>query len=373
MNNIFSCPNCGEEIELSKALSHQINEQIKSESESKLKEKLSRELELKIKDKENELQELKDQNKHLMDQLLELNKSIRGLKDKDDKRELELQKELAKVGEEAKLEALRQSSEEHRLKDMEKEKKITDLVKEMEILKQKAQQGSQQTQGEALELDIQKELETNFPQDEIAEVKKGVRGADIIQTVKTPMGFRAGAIVWEIKKTKNWEQKWIDKIKEDQRLSKAELAVIITQTMPKDATKGIFNISKIWVCDYQRFIVLATLLRNQLLEVAKQKAIMSKSDDISTELYEYITSHDFSHQLEAIIETYLGLQEQITKERMAFEKQWSQREVQLNKMYKSLFNIYGGIAEIAGQGMPQIKGIDLDRLGSGDSADKISL
>lgn len=135
--------------------------------------------------------------------------------------------------------------------------------------------------------------------------------------------------------------------------------------MPKDSAKGIFNISKIWVCDYQRFIVLAALLRNQLLEVAKQKAIMSKSDDISAELYEYITSHDFSHQLEAIIETYLGLQEQITKERMAFEKQWSQREAQLNKMYKSLFNIYGGIAGIAGQGMPQIKGIDLDRLGSG--------
>ena len=365
MNNIFSCPNCGEEIELSKALSHQINEQIKTESELKLKEKINREMELKIKDKENEMQELKEQNQQLMDQLLELNKSIRQLKSNDDKRELEMQKELENVHEKAKLEALHQSSEEHRIMDMEKEKKITDLVKEMEILKQKAQQGSQQTQGEVLELDIQKELENNFPQDEIVEVKKGVRGADIIQIVKTPLGFRAGAIVWEIKKTKNWEQKWVDKLKEDQRTSKTEIAVIITQAMPKDTKKGIVNISKIWVCDYQRFIILATLLRNQLLEVAKQKAIISQSADISTELFEYITSHDFSHQLEAIIETYLGLQEQITKERMAFEKQWSQREAQLNKMYKSLFNIYGGISGIAGQGMPQIKGIDLDRIESG--------
>lgn len=366
MDSLLRCPSCGEEIELSKALSHQINEQLKIESELKFKEKLTKEMEFKIKDKENEMLELKDNNKQLMTQLLELNRTIRELKNKDDKRELELQKELARVAQNAKIEAHRQSSEEYRLKDLEKEKKISDLVKEMEILKQKAQQGSQQSQGEVLELDFERELKENFPRDEIVEVKKGIRGADVIHIVKTPMGKTAGKIIWEIKRTKNWEDKWIDKLKSDQRDEKAEIASILSQSLPKESKKEIEYINKVWVATYAHRIGLANLLREQLLAVAKQKAMANKTADDAQTLFDYMTSNEFSQQMEAVIETYLGLNDQITKEKMAFEKQWKQREMQLNKMYRSILQIAGSIAGIAGQSMPQIKGIDLGQLESGE-------
>lgn len=366
MINTVICPNCKKEIEISEALTHQIGERVKVETEAKLRQKIAGEMELKIKDKENETEELKAQNKKLGEQILELTKAIREATRKNEERELETQKRLLEVGEKAKAEAMKNLDEKHRLKELENQKVINDLKKSLEETRRKVEQGSQQTQGEALELNLEQELRSLFPGDEISEVKKGVRGADMIQIVKTPMGNYAGTIIWESKQTKNWEEKWIEKLRQDQRSAKAEVAALVSIAMPKGVTIPIKNISKVWVCTYQSFTALASLLRDQLLAVAKQKAISSQGADNAQVMMDYITSHDFIQQFEAIIEVYLGLQEQIVKEKIAFEKQWKAREMQIQKMYRSVGSMYGGITGIAGGSIPQIKGLEIGSLESGE-------
>lgn len=355
MKNTIKCPKCKTEIEITDALSSEIQE----ETELKLRKKIENEIELKLKDKENEIGELQSKNKLRDNELLELNKKVRELKEKEASQELEIQKQIFAEKEKAKIEALKIADEEHRLKDLENQKQNAELKKQINEMKRKMEQGSQQTQGEVLELDIETSLKNQFPADQIEEVKKGVRGADVLQIVKTPMGNTAGKILWEIKRTKNWEEKWIDKLKTDQRTEKAEIAALVTEMMPKNIQKEIINIEKVWVCLPKHFLHMASLLREQLLAVAKQKAISAQSENAGQELFSYITSHQFTQQMEAMIESYLGLQEQIIKEKMAFEKQWKHREIQLEKMYKSLFNIYGGITGVTGNALPQIKGLDL--------------
>ncbi|TSC93226.1 MAG: hypothetical protein CEN89_236 [Candidatus Berkelbacteria bacterium Licking1014_7] len=363
MINTIKCPYCQKEIELSEALTDQIREEQKQEIEKnfeqKLREKILAEQELKIKDKENEAEELKKRNRELGNQLLELNKSLRLLREKDEERELKSQKQIFDEIEKAKENLAQKINEENRLKNLEKDKQIADLKKVAEELKRKAEQGSEQAQGEILELDLENSLRNVFPQDEILEVKKGVRGADLVQLVKTPMGNIAGKIIWENKRTKNWENKWIDKLRSDQRVEKARFAGLVSMVLPKDAPKEIIPINKVWVTTPKYFIALATFLRNILLEGAKQKAISAQSASTAEELYEYLNSHEFTQQMEAIAESYFGMQEQIIKEKVAFETQWKRREVQLNKMFKSLFNIYGGITGIAGPNFPQIKGLEM--------------
>lgn len=369
MINTITCPHCKQEIEMSEALTHEIGEQVKVKTEAQLRKKITGELELTIKDKENEAKEARQRAEQLMAQILELNTSMRTMKTRDEQREVELQKKLADAHESAKQEALKQADADHRLKDLEKEKVISDLKKSLDEAKRKVEQGSMQTQGEVLELDWEAELRAAFPGDSINPVGKGIRGADVEHTVKTPMGKTAGVIMWENKRTKHWEDKWIDKLKTDQRARKADVAALITEALPVGSTKEICNIAKVWVTTYAHAIPLAHLLRDQLLAVAKQKAIAGSSNDDATQLYEYMTSHAFTHQIEAIIEVYLGLQEQILKERAAFEKQWAQREMQTTKLYKSLFSMYGGLTGIMGQSMPQIKGLEMSELGAGDMPD----
>lgn len=365
MQNNITCPNCQQEIELTQALTHQLGEQIKIDTEKELRTKIASELELKIKDSQNESEELKKQNRELGLQILELSKSIRELTRINEQREIDTQKQILEAQQKTKNEIQKLESEKHQLKELENQKIINDLKISLDEMKRKAEQGSQQTQGEALELNLEKELKMLFPNDEINEVKKGIRGADFIQIVKTPMGNYAGTIIWESKHTKNWEDKWIEKLRQDQRTAKAEIAALISISMPKNISKPIINISKVWVCTHQSFGALAGLLRDQLLAVAKQKAISNQSADAATSLFDYITSHDFTQQIEAIIEVYLSLQAQISKEKIAFEKQWKQREMQIQKMYKSLGSIYGGITGIAGNSIPQIKGLEFGQLDDG--------
>ena len=363
MNNTIKCPYCKKTIEITSALSHEIDEKTKLNLENKIKTKFKEEYNLKLKDKENETGELIERNKELSNQQLELNRLIRSLKENDEKRALEMEKLIGIEKDKAKLDAIKKASEEYRHKEMEKDKTINDLKKLLDDARRKSEQGSQQTQGEILELDLENELRNAFRNDDIIEVKKGTKGADIVQVVKTPLGNSTGKIIWELKRTKRFDQNFIDKLKSDQRTEKAELAVLITTMMPKDCQKDIISVNNVWIATPKHTISLANILRQQLLAVAKQKAISSKTQTDAQILFDYMTSSEFSHQLEAIIETYLSLQNQINKEKMAFEKQWKQREKELEKMYKSLFGIYGSLIGIAGNSLPQIKGIEMLDIG----------
>jgi hypothetical protein len=256
--------------------------------------------------------------------------------------------------------------EEHRLKDLEKDKIISDLRNALDNARRKASQGSQQLQGEILELDIETTLKESFPTDEIEPVGKGVRGADIRQIVKSPKGFVCGVILWETKRTKAWSDAWVNKLKGDLRAEKANIPVIISLVLPDEAKEGFGLKDGVWIVGFNLILPIASILRRNLLDLGFQKAVSSHKSDKAGYLYEYITSHEFRQQVEAIVEVYKEMDDEIKKERAVFEKVWKRREGQMQRLITSTANVVGSIQGKVGSSALQIKGLELDELESGE-------
>ncbi len=380
LQNTITCPQCGKTVEITEALKRQIEDKILSSVHAQHREELEEmkkkvilqvkaevaaEMELKLKDSLNEGEEVKKQNKTLRDQLLDMNKLFREMKVKDEERELTMQKSLQSEIEKIKETLSKQYYDQQRLKDLEKDKKIADMEKLVEELKRKAEQGSMQTQGEVLELDLEEQLGREFPHDEIIPVAKGIHGADIKHIVKSPRGMSCGTILWEVKRTKQWSDEWIVKLKSDLRAEKAHIPAIVSQTLPKEAKDGIGLKDGVWVCSYALIMPLAYLLRKNLWDVAYQKAVASNKETKAEQLYAFVTSHEFAQSVEVLVEVYRETIKQIGDERLVFEKRWKQREMQATRLLKSTANLYGGMQTIVGATMPQIKGLEIFELESG--------
>lgn len=374
------CPNCGKPVEISQALKSQVERQVKEEQEVKNKEEIERvkkeaqemaekkakeEFDFKLKDSQNELTEAKEKSEKLQENLLEMTKLIRELKDKDKEREIEMEKRIIEETEKMEEKVAKSIMEKSDLEKAELKKKLEDTQKLLEDAQRKASQKSQQLQGEVLELELEQMLQSSFPGDEIMPIKKGVSGADIQQTVKSPRGTTiCGTILWESKRTKEWSDKWIDKLKEDSRAVNAIFPVIVSITLPKEANCGFGVKDGVWICSHDLVIPLAILLRKNLQDVGYQKVIAANRGEKADILYSYITSNEFIQQVEVIAEIYKEINEQVVKERMAFEKSWKQRESQAKRMMISAANIYGTIQGKVGASMPPVRGLDL--LESGD-------
>jgi len=310
---------------------------------------------------EIEKQQLESDKKEMRNQLTELTQAVREANRAKDNAELDMQKKLSL--EEAKIreEATRLADERQRMNLAAKEKTITDLQKALDDAQRKAAQGSQQLQGEVMELDFETALSDAFRDDDIAPVAKGVKGGDITQTVRSPRGISCGVVLWEIKRTKNWTEGWIPKLKQDLRDSRGNIAVIITEVMPKHIEDDMGQYQGVWVCKPRLAIVLGTLLRKGLLDVGLQKALAENQGGKAEQLFNFVTSHEFIQQVESMVETYGEMSQQISKERVAYEKLWSQREKQAQKLLLSTASIVGSMQGHIGQSaMPRIKGLELD-------------
>ncbi len=365
----LTCPHCGKIVEVSKALDQEFKQKLElaqKEAREKAAYKIRQELELTIKNSEAEAKEEKERNNKLSEQLLELTKQMRALRKESEDQKLEMEKRLAVEEEKIRQETEKKAYEEHRLKDLEKEKVISDLKKSLEEAQRKANQGSQQLQGEVLELDVEYLLKTNFNGDLIEAVGKGVVGADIKHTIKSPRGIPCGVILWELKRTKAWSSSWLSKLKTDLRSEKANIPVIITQTLPDEIKNGLGVIDGVWIVNFELILPLAILLRKNLLDIAYQKAVSLHKGDKAEMLYEYITGHEFRQQVEALVEVYQEMNIQIQKERISFEKSWKAREMQIRKLITSTANVYGSMQGLVGSSMPQVKGLDLFELTSGE-------
>ncbi len=373
MNTVL-CPQCKAPVEISEALKHQIQDQVlaevqnkhkkelenlKKDAEEKATKRIREELEFKLKDSENEIQETRKRNKEQHEQLLALTQTIRDLKQKDEERELAMQKKLDELSQKAKDEAIKSYEQEHRLKDLEKDKKINDMLQTIEELKRKGQQGSQQLQGEVQELDLEEMLRDHFRDDEISAVGKGITGADIRQVVRTKRGNSCGEILIESKRTKAWSDEWVNKLKTDVRAEKASIGVIVTSVLPKDMDQDFGFRDGIYITLYSCFLPFMELLRDKLREVAYQKYVSEQSGEKADVLYDYLTGHEFRQQIEALAEVYQDQLQQITKERAAFERIWKARELQTRKMLMSTANIYGSVQGIVGKSLLQVKSLDL--------------
>lgn len=403
MNDQIICPHCKKSIPLSQALSHEIREKLQKENlleiekekqrlneearkwrtlqeqkmreqeqkkEKEIENRIKRELDFQLKDSKNESEELKKQNRTLQQQQLELNRLIRQLKTDNEKRQLEMEKKLAEEQDKIRNEEKKRIDDEYRLKILEKDKKLSDALKMAEEYKRKLEQGSQQLQGEVLELELENILKTEFPYDEIREVPKGVTGADILQVVKNNFGKVCGKIIWEFKRTKTWSDGWILKLNEDKRVAKADIAVIISQVLP-DGIKNFSIINEVFVGNYNSIVGLTMLLRVSLIKLAAIRSSEVGKQEKKEILWNYFTSIEFQHRFEAIKQAIDQKEEILRKEKDWFRKKWAFEEKSIQLMKDNFLGMHGDLQAIIGRSLPEIKGLDVLPEGKKLGSDKL--
>ena len=281
----------------------------------------------------------------------------------DAKRELELtvqkriQEGLAATRQEAKKEA----EDEQKLKVMEKEQTIAAMQKQIEDLKRRAEQGSQQLQGEVQELELENLLRTKFPFDAIEPVPKGEHGGDVVQRVIGTGGQASGTILWESKRTKGWSDGWLTKLREDQRTAKAEVAVLVSQALPK-GVETFELVDGVWVTHPRATLPVAMILRQSLLEIAMARQASEGQQTKTEMIYQYLTGPRFRQRVEAIVEAFSSMQEDLDKEKKAITKQWAKREEQITRVMQSTVGMYGDLQGIAGKSLQEIEGLEIAAL-----------
>lgn len=308
-----------------------------------------------------ELAEAKEKREAAEKAELALRKDKRKLEEDREKLELEVTRQLDEGRAIIRKEALKQADEENRLKLKEKDLKLEGMMKTIEDLKRKAEQGSQQTQGEALELDLESMLARTFPHDVITPIGKGVRGADVQQSVHDDTGSPCGVILWESKYTKSWSKGWLPKLRDDQREAKADLAVLITEAMPKDLD-SFGRQEGIWITNRTCAVGLAEVLRDSLLAVSQVRRSITNRGDKMDRLYDYLSGPNFRRRLDGILEGYNSQKKTLEKEKKVMLKLWAEREQQLTLALTSTTGLYGDLQGIAREAVPVIEELELKAL-----------
>lgn len=369
---IIACPHCKKAIPLDDVLTHQVEEKIKqeyeklrqqdkekiiAETQKEISKQIQQQFELDLKNSHKSLEEERKRSQELIQQLTETNKLIRDLKRKDEERTLEMEKKLLESEEKIRLDAQKKVEEQQHLKLMEKDKQINDIKKQLEEAQRKAQQGSQQNQGEVLELEFEQQLKKEFPNDKISPVSKGIRGADVIQEVWDRTGVRCGIILWETKNAK-WNSNWIDKLKSDQRGLKAEVAALISEHLPEDITAAAYR-NGVWVTHRSFAIGMAMALRANLIQASFIKRSVQGKDEKKEILWNYLTSTSFTQRMEAILDTFRSMQEDLDREKRSYTKLWAKREMQIKRILENTYGLRGDLEGVMGHALPPMKQMEL--------------
>lgn len=291
---------------------------------------------------------------------------IRKQRELDDaKREMELtiEKRVQESLTITRAQAKKEAEDSLNLKVAEKEQTIASMQRQIEDLKRRAEQGSQQLQGEVQELMLEGLLRERFPRDSIEPVGKGEYGGDVLQRVVGPLGQTCGTILWESKRTKNWTDGWLAKLREDQRAAKAELAIIVSQALPKDV--DTFDlIDGVWVTSYQCIIPVAIALRHTIIELATARTAGEGQQTKMELVYQYFTGPRFRHRIQAVVEKFSDMQDDLNKERKTMTRLWAKREQQIRGVIESTAGMYGDLQGIAGKTLQEIEGLEINLLES---------
>lgn len=409
----ITCPHCHQPIDLDDVITHQLQEQsqrqftaekekLLAEHHAKLKAAQSEAEAVKAKTQEllqqqeqtlkqklwdeakkqaaQQLQASSDKEKQqLLDQLVEQKKRAEQAEDTERKllaqqRQLELERKQLElkverevserlqqekvVAQKLEAEKLALEAEKFAVKERELKKQIDDMKKLAEEAQRKASTVSQQLQGEAQELFLEDLLQRQFPGDEISEVKKGQFGADIIQVVKNRIGHAAGKIVWESKQAERFSDKWLPKLRDDQRQAGGQVAVLITTALPAQI-KTCGQLEGVWVTTPSFVPALATALRQGLLDLDHQKVTHTGQDVKMEMLYQYMSGSEFRQRVEAIVETFRELQNDLDREQRSMHLIWKKREKQILRLATSTAYLYGEIQGVLGSGLQDIQGLQL--------------
>jgi hypothetical protein len=329
------------------------------ELEAKAKAEAEKALEARLQDltdavskKDKDLQQSRELELDLRRKQRELEASVL---DADLKVQRTLAEERAKIREDAEA----RTQESHRLKDLEKDKLIQDLKSALDDMKRKADQGSMEMQGEVLELDFEERLRRMFHLDDIQPVPRGIRGADLVQMVRNPVGSDCGSIIWETKNTKAWSPGWISKLKDDMAETRASLAILVTVALPEGIAR-FGQVDGVWVTDPLSALPLAAALRQQLLQLERERQASTGKTVKMEMLYSYLAGNEFKGRVEGIVEAFTSLQDQLQRERRAMEKNWKEREKQIERVIKNTVGLYGDMQGIIGGQIPTIEALELE-------------
>jgi hypothetical protein len=374
-----TCPSCGTKIPLTRALRAEIETSLKAEfaeRERELRDEYDRRLDAErgrvekeaAKRAEKKLaQELTDLRDQLQDQTKAL-EDARRVELTLRKREQAIAREKADLDvtiartladERTKLiaETQARAAEQHRLKDAERERQLAEMRRHIEDLKRKADQGSQQRQGEAGEGELDAILRTAFPADEISGIGQGIRGADIHHVVLDARGVKRGAILWECKNARNWSDGWIAKLKADQRSLHADVAVLVTASLPKDCRR-FTTIDGVLVTDFACAGALAAVIRANLLELAHARGAALQKHDALELLHRYLSGLEFRQRVEAVVEAFTRMRADLEQERRAAERAWARRAKQIDAVTFNVSGMYGDLQGLV-PGLPRIGLLEL--------------
>ena len=379
MNTTITCPNCAHEFEPTDAIRDEVQKELRAkmvdwqrtkeeeykrkeaetvaQAEQHLRRQLAGDYEVQMKMLQQANADNEARLKEARAKELEYLKQQQELKAREEQLEIEVQQKLMNEREQLKMVLQREVDEMNKLREHEHFMKVKELEKQLEDQKQlteemkrKQEQGSMQLQGEVQELALEEMLRASFPFDMVEEVGKGVRGADCIQTVRNNYGQECGKIIYESKRTKDFSNEWIEKLKADMRNLGADIAVIVTQAMPKDMD-GFGEKDGVWICDFMEAKSVSTILRELVIKVYNAAKSQENKGDKMTLLYNYLISSEFSEQWKAIREGFMSMRMSIQKEREQMEKLWKAREKQLEKVLLNAAHIKGSIEGIAGDGV----------------------
>ncbi len=392
MANEIICPNCNYSFEpndvIRKAIESELRTKMSDWQKKKQlemdqliadeKKKIQQDLEASIRknvssDFENKLRLLEQNNRDNEEKLkqarakeLEFLQKEQQLKNKEEELELNVQKRLQEERNKLSEDLRKLEEQKTQAREAEYQLKMKELEKQLEVqknlaeeMRRKAEQGSMQLQGEVQELALEELLRSEFPFDKVEEVGKGVKGADCIQTVRNTSGQECGKIIFESKRTKEYSNDWIEKLKKDMRSQQADVAILVTNAFPKGMS-GFGERDGVWLCTFKEVIPIVHLLRDNIFKLYTATRSQENKGDKMHLLYNYLTSNEFSEQWKAIREGFLSMKLSIQRERDAMEKLWKAREKQLEKVLLNAAHIKGSVEGIAGS-----DSINLNLIGDG--------
>lgn len=379
-NSTISCPHCHKPVEISSAIRTQLigeftqklqqqratdkialQEQLQQEKK-KIEQKITKDFEASqaqaLIELKTELQAKTQQIQKLEDQELHLRKREREFEEMQRKQELLLERKLTEEKSKWMTEYKQQEEQLVAIRLQEKDKQMEQLQKTIEELRRQSQQGSMQVQGDAAETDLKSHLQLAFPMDEISDVPTGMQGADLIHIVKNSLQQRVGLLLWERKRTKSFSEQWITKLKSDQVECKADIAILVSDVLPKDSS-NFFERKGIWICHTPLAVSFAKALRSQLISVSQMKAAHRNTDVTLSQLYSYVTTPEFKSRVEQLVLTYIDMKQELDREERALRASIQRRTKQLDRLIASTAGLYGDFQGIIGSSLPKVDQLEL--------------
>jgi hypothetical protein len=404
MNNNVTCPQCSTEFAIDQVLSAQYDAKIRGELQAEYAEKsrklaadrdklsqLRKQLDsqqeqldqqvrqevakertailakarveaqqsvaIEIEDRDAQLKDAAGKIKVFQEQELQLRRKKRELEEQAEKQQLEVERRLDAERKKIREATLKLADEQNELKLAEREQQIDAMRKQIDDLKRKAEQGSQQAQGETLEVALETMLSEQFPGDVIEPVAKGVRGADVIQHVLDSNGRECGSILWEAKRTKNWSEKWLSKAIDDQQEAKSSCACIVSSALP-ESIQYFGDLSGVWISSWPCARSAAFAMRRVLIESSQARLATEGQHGKMELVYGYLSGPEFRNRIRGLVEPYIEMQADLESEKRAFNRHWNKRQKQLDRAISSTTGLYGDLQGIIGSGLQEIEGMD---------------